>query len=120
MDIYNNLNNLPIIDWEAGIRLAGNQRTLAEDLLQFLLKDLNATLTSIKELHNIQDYKKLLHETHKLHGAVRYCGLPRLKIILERLESDLKNNIMDDLSLHLQQLDTEIKILLEHHPTLSN
>lgn len=109
------LAHLPLIDWTLGIKLAGNQRDLAEDMLTMLLKDLNSSVVSIKEKHKIQDYKKMQQEVHKLRGAVSYCGLPRLKSILDHLETSLKTHIMDDLPSLLDLLDTEVALLLEHH-----
>lgn len=115
------LKHLPIIDWEAGTKLAGNNRDLAEDMLSMLTSDLLEVIDRIKQLHIQQDYQNLLQQTHKFHGAVRYCGLPRLKIILDLLETDLKNNIMEHLSSLIQQLDIEITLLLEQRqPSLSN
>jgi HPt (histidine-containing phosphotransfer) domain-containing protein len=112
--------HLPLIDWTLGLKLAGNQRDLAEDMLAMLLKDLNTSRISIKEKHKIQDYKKMQQEIHKLRGAVSYCGLPRLKSTLEHLETKLKTHIMDDLPSLLDLLDTEINLLLEHHSPFSN
>jgi two-component system, NarL family, sensor histidine kinase BarA len=114
------LAHLPIIDWHLGTKLAGNQRGLAEELLSFLLKDLDSVVDGIKELHKSTDYKKMQQQVHRLHGAVCYCGVPRLKFILAQLETHIKNNIMDDLPSLLEQLDTEVKLLLEHHPSFSN
>ncbi len=106
--------HLPVIDWNLGLKLAGNQRELAEDMLTMLLKDLDTTANSIKEKHNIQDYKKMQQEVHKLRGAVSYCGLPRLKSILDQLETNLKTHIMDDLPSLLSLFDKEVTLLLEH------
>ena len=108
--------SLPIIDWDLSLKLAGNQRALAEDMLNLLTRDLPTDLERIKLHHNQKDDKKLLQEIHKLHGAVSYCGLPRLKYILAQLESELKNHIMVNLPSLLNQLDTEVIRLLEHFP----
>lgn len=114
------LTHLPLIDWTLGIKLAGNQRDLAEDMLAMLLKDLHGAVASIKERHKMRDDKKMQQEIHKLRGAVSYCGLPRLKSILEHLETKLKTHIMDDLPSLLDLLDTEVALLLEHHSPFSN
>lgn len=113
-------SHLPTVDWNLGIRLAGNQRDLAEDMFSMLLKELGGSKNSIKEYHKSKDYKKMQQEVHKLRGAVSYCGLPRLKSILEHLETRLKTHIMDDLPSILDLLDTEVTHLLEHHSSFSN
>jgi len=110
------LAHLPIIDWDLGIKLAGNQRALAEDMLAMLLKDLASTARSIKSKHESRDYQKMQQEVHKLRGAVSYCGLPRIKSLLDQLETNLKNHIMDDLPSIVNQFDKEVSLLLEHYP----
>ncbi|MBV9575966.1 MAG: Hpt domain-containing protein [Gammaproteobacteria bacterium] len=111
------LNHLPIIDWELATKLAGNKKELAEELLCLLLKTLPDDRATIKQLYIEQNYAELLRRVHKLHGALCYCGLPRLKTIVARLETQLKSDIIDSLPPILDQLDVEIKLLLEHRPT---
>lgn len=106
--------NLPIVDWELGMRLAGNQRDLAEDLLAMFVQNLPDELTTIKTLHQSQNYPELQQRVHKLHGAACYCGIPRLKMVLSELETNLKNNIIDN-SPQINLLETEINLLLEHY-----
>lgn len=107
------LENLLFIDWELGKKLAGNKIDLAEDLLEMLIKSLPDDLKQIKDFYHNQQYAELLKSIHKLHGAFSYCGTPRLKIVASHLESDLKNNIMNNLSTLLKQLDFEVQNLLE-------
>lgn len=109
------LNNLPIIDWELGLKLAGNKRDLAEDMLKLMIGTLPDELTSIKKLYEDKNYTNLLESVHKLHGAISYVGLPRIKTILFHLERDLKNNIMDSLPTHVNQFDTEVSLLLQYY-----
>lgn len=110
------INHLPIIDWESGTKLAGGQRSLAEDLLDFLIKSLPQDVAKIKDLHEKKNYSDLKYQVHKLHGAVSYCGLPRLKTLLSRLETDIKNHIMFSLPPLINQLDFEVTLLLLHYP----
>ena len=94
------VKHLPIIDWELAKKLAGNKMDLANDILTALLNELPATATHMRHLHNERKYSDLTACVHKLHGALCYSGLPRLKSIVLRLETDLKSNIMvDSLSL---------------------
>lgn len=114
------LAHIPSIDWNLGIKLAGNQRQLAEDMLNLLLKDLDEVTHRISEQYQSQDYKKMQQEVHKLRGAASYCGVPRLKTILEQLETSLKTHIMDNLPSLLSLLDTEVSLLLQHRSSFSN
>ena len=78
------------IDWELGIKLANNNRGLAEEMLQLLLKNLKHEFLEIKEAKDSNDYALLLQRLHKLHGAVSYCGVPKLKIAIATFETALK------------------------------
>lgn len=116
------LENLLSIDWELGKQLAGNKIDLAQDLLNLLIKTLPSDLFHIKSLYVAQDYQQLLKQVHKLHGALSYCGVPRLKTVIAYLETNLKNNIMVDLPFLFDQLDIEVNNLLQHYhqPSLLN
>jgi two-component system sensor histidine kinase BarA len=77
------------------------------------LKSLPNDIKEIKQLYLAQKYTELLQQVHKLHGAICYCGLPRLKSVIACLETDLKNNVMFNLPSLLDQLDIEVNLLLE-------
>jgi two-component system sensor histidine kinase BarA len=109
------LRSLPIIDWEQAITLAGHQKELAEEILALLVNHLHEDIARVHQLYQEQNYAELLRQVHKLHGALCYCGLPRLKTLIARLETELKNNIMDSLAILLEQLDIEVNLLLEHY-----
>ena len=105
---------MPVIDHEEGMRLAGHKKELARDILNILTRDLPRELAAIHALYSAKNYQELLKTVHKLHGAVCYAGTPRLKTVLAALETHLKTHIMDDSSSLLDQLDTEVSHLLEH------
>lgn len=111
------LEDMPVIDWEEGIRLAGHKKELARDIINMLARDLPHELASIHKQHREKNYQELLKTVHKLHGAVCYTGTPRLKRVLVSLETQLKTNIMDGSPSLLDQLDTEVNRLLEHIKT---
>lgn len=108
-------NTLPVIDWEQALRVAGNQQALAKDLLAHLIRNLSDEVKAIKQAYTEQNYTEMRRLLHKLHGALCYCGLPRLKRIVARLETHLENNIMESLPQGIEVLDTEARLLLEHH-----
>lgn len=106
-------DQLNAIDWDMTLRMAGNKAELANDMLSMLISKLPEDAALIRALYNDQKIPELAHHVHKLHGALCYCGLPRLKRVVVKLESDLKSNIMDNLVSHLDQLDLEVELLLE-------
>ncbi|TAK77162.1 MAG: hypothetical protein EPO11_03005, partial [Gammaproteobacteria bacterium] len=86
-----NINHLPTIDWELALRLAGNKQDLAEEIFGMFVKMLPDDLSKLNQLHQNSNYSELLRHVHRLHGAICYCGVPRLKAIIARIEMDLKN-----------------------------
>ena len=111
------LNNLPLIDWELALRLAGNKHDLAKEILDLFVKMLPDDLSAINQLHQTQNHSELLRRVHKLHGAICYCGVPRLKNIIARIEIELKNNIVLNLPFLLDQFNSEANLVLEHYST---
>lgn len=112
------LGQLPVIDWDLATKLAGNKVELAEEILVLLMRNLRQDLKDIKKEYKSRKYDELLRKVHKLHGALCYCGLPRLKLVITQLETDLKNNIMVNSQSHLEQLDKEVDLLLERYSHL--
>lgn len=116
MDI--DVSHLPIIDFDLGTRLAGNRPELAQDMLNMLIERLEEDVSLIKQVSAENDTSSLVQHIHKLHGAAAYCGTPRLKAVLAKLESDLKNNIMASLPSLLDLLDSEVGLLIQQHKTM--
>jgi len=108
------MDHLPIIDWNQAVKLAGNKTDLAEEMFQMLLTSLPSDIASIQALHSAKNYSELLQHVHKLHGVLCYCGLPRLKLVIENLEKDLKHNTLSTIPQLLLQLDAEVSLLLSY------
>lgn len=81
-----------IIDWPLASQLAGNNRQVAEELLQCLIKSLPNDFSMMQQAFRKHDYAQLKMLAHRLHGALCYCGLPRLKTATMALENALKKN----------------------------
>jgi len=107
--------HLPIIDWELAMQMAGKNRDIAEEILALLIKTLPDDLSAINQSYDNQQYHELAARLHKLHGALCYCGLPRLKTVVIKLENDVKNNHINDLSILMDTLNDEAKLLLEQY-----
>ncbi len=105
-----------IIDWDDTLRLTGNDPEVAREMITHLINSLPEEAAQIKSLYAAQNIPELIHRVHKLHGALCYCRLPRLKRLISSLESDLKNHIMESSLLpsirhHIDQLDEEVNVL---------
>lgn len=81
-----------VIDWELGTQLANNNRALAEELLELLLKQLPHEFSLIQQAYKNDNIPLTLQYLHKLHGAVCYCGVPRLKKAISALEKAYKEH----------------------------
>ncbi len=105
---------LPIIDWELCVTLANNKTEIAQEILSLVIEQLPQDLQTIQQAFHKKDYPELLRYVHKLHGALCYSGLPRLKQVIVTLESLLKKKIFDDarLSLLLEEVAKEAKEVL--------
>lgn len=112
------LDDLPILDNAAGLKLAGQNAALAEEILDLFMKELKTEIPLFHTLLSSKNYQELQRRVHKLHGACCYTGTPRLKSLLHTLETELKSPIMENLASILDQLDTEVRLLLVHYAHL--
>jgi len=83
-------DELPVVDTELGITLAGGQPALAERMLAALLESLDAIEAELRRTHERGDESAFLDAVHHLNGACRYCGVPQLALVAETLESRLR------------------------------
>ena|SRR5579872_1251828 len=113
------LNQLPIIDWDLSLKLAGNKKDLADDILSMIVDELPTEMSAIKKFIAEKKYQDLLKYVHKMHGALSYSGLARIKNLVAQMESDLKTNQTTTLPSLSQQLEIEIKNLLQQLPRQS-
>ncbi|HSP59098.1 MAG TPA: ATP-binding protein [Halomonas sp.] len=79
------------IDMALGTQLAGGREPLARDLLARLASWLPESELSIQDAIDRQDDDALLDTIHALNGACRYCGVPRLALLVETLETRLRS-----------------------------
>ncbi|MFG1488000.1 response regulator, partial [Oceanospirillum sp. HFRX-1_2] len=83
-----------VVDMEMGIRLAGGKPALAEEMLSMLMQDIPATRERLDRAFQGEDIEEMINAVHHLHGATRYCGVPRLALTTETLETQLKMHQM--------------------------
>lgn len=101
------------LDWNECLQLANNKADLANDLVSMLEKELPIFQNNLKKAAKTNDIEQLQHQAHKLHGACCYTGVPRLKELIQKLESEIKTKPQDQLTPLLNQIDTEINNILK-------
>jgi len=90
-----------VVDEALGKQRAGGREHLARDLFGMLLASLEQDAPGINALSESNDRDALLERVHKLHGASRYCGTPRLEHAARDLEEGLKTDVDDQRLEHL-------------------
>jgi two-component system sensor histidine kinase BarA len=78
---------------EESIQLAAGKADLAEELFSMLLEQVQTDAAAIEDFWSKGDLDPLLECVHKLHGATRYCGTPRLENAARAVEEGLKKRI---------------------------
>lgn len=104
-----------VVDMELGIKLAGGKPALAKEMLEMLIQSIPDSRTSLEQAFNGNDIEEMIHAVHHLHGATRYCGVPRLALTTETLETQLKMNQLVAAQGTLQTLYQELEKLESWH-----
>ncbi|ABE58988.1 ATP-binding protein [Chromohalobacter israelensis] len=86
---------LPVVDMQLGIRMAGGRENLANDMLGLLFEHLDDSERAIHEAWIAQDAEAFHEHVHRLNGACRYCGVPQLALLAETLETRFKAQGLD-------------------------
>ncbi|OTG64751.1 GacS-like sensor histidine kinase [Acinetobacter silvestris] len=75
-----------ILDWKQSLQLAANKEDLAQDLLKMLVDSFPAEIEEIRQLVELEDFPQLEHVLHRLYGATRYVGTPKLQQVTGSFE----------------------------------
>src|SRR5690606_8879862 len=111
------LETCPVFDVELALRRAGGRETLAAEMHAMLRNSLTKEGPQIRALAARHQHDALLEAVHKLHGATRYCGAPRLEQAARQLEEKLKTHASAaDIQAAAQTLLEEIERLLTQAP----
>jgi two-component system sensor histidine kinase BarA len=81
---------MALVDWQECLKLAAGKTDLAQDMLKMLLNGLVLQREKILNSQRENNFPALLAHTHYLHGGTRYCGVPRLRIACQSLETAIK------------------------------
>ena len=66
--------------------MAANKEDLAQDLLKMLVDSFPTELDEIEQLIELEDFPQLEHVLHRLYGATRYVGVPKLQKVTGEFE----------------------------------
>ncbi|WP_299735316.1 response regulator [uncultured Endozoicomonas sp.] len=113
-----NNSNAPV-DMDLAVQLAAGNSDLALEMLSMMKDGLDDDLKTLQQSWQNNDCPAMLERVHRLHGACRYCGVPELEKICNRLETRLKKtgNLSDpDIADDYQKLLLSIIKLKEWDP----
>lgn len=100
------------LDWEESLQLANNEEQLAKDLLDMLIKELPEFQAEFKKAIQSNDRNQLKQQSHKLHGACCYIGVPKLRQLTEMLEDQSQSINQDQLANLVNQINSEIEAVM--------
>jgi two-component system sensor histidine kinase BarA len=112
MDIKNKDTYLTI-DWPLALKLANNEPDWAKKMLTVLAEELPDIKTELERALTQSDREQIGRLVHKLHGACCYCGVPRLKTVVEQFKTVVNPNNPETLNQFVQQLTAEIDAVVE-------
>jgi CheY-like chemotaxis protein/HPt (histidine-containing phosphotransfer) domain-containing protein len=103
----------PIFDLTLALSNANQRPDLASELMDLLISTLPDDQSAIND--NAENREKMRKAVHKLHGAIRFCGVPRLANAVEKLEVGLKEDNNDQIQLLLNLFNGEVTALIAWH-----
>lgn len=108
---------LDVFDPHLALSNANDRPDVAAELLVLLVESLPRELAQI--ISSINDLQALQQAVHKLHGAVRYTGVPRISQVVSRLELAIKKADEDEIKMMINLLGAEVDRLIgwyREHP----
>lgn len=104
-DLFN-LSDFPPLSLEEGLKLMGDEATLAQILEAFVNESLPGDLATMQKAHDDGDWKTTQNIAHKIKGRVVYIGVMKLKMACQYLEVYWKAGQRDLLESLYQQVIT--------------
>lgn len=106
---------LLLFDKNQALTLANGNVELANELFRLLISSLPEDRMKINDAWHRGDQRRFQETIHKLNGAARYCGIPRLAAAVNQLESLIKSGRHTDVEPAIDILNEEIEALLAWH-----
>ena len=109
------------IEWDQSLALVNHNEALARDMLSMFIDSLDNDAKLLEQAWANNDHGELKDIVHKIHGASRYCGLPKLSTKLKKAEFYLNRKphaplatLCESLLIAFTQTQAEAKEFLKH------
>ncbi len=84
------INQTADVDINNGITLANGNSALAEDLMLMFARSIESDFKEIHQAFIKKDTEEMSNLVHKLNGALQYVGAPKLRLITQSMDIELK------------------------------
>ena len=89
-------DGLASLDPALALQRCAGKADLVEDMHSRLFAQLPQEAVQLAQLEKLADRAQMLEQVHRLHGATRYCGTPKLEHHAGTLETLLKSHGSDE------------------------
>jgi HPt (histidine-containing phosphotransfer) domain-containing protein len=113
-------NSIPVYDRDKAVSIAGNNPSIADELLDLLIQELPLQLEYLRLAYAKGELELLRQTTHQLHGSASYCAASALKAATLELEVAIVEAQGDLIPKAFDQVLKEIHRLLAHCETRSH
>lgn len=87
--------DLPDVDWQDALVRGGNKADLAKTLLTMMIDSADSEKQALERAWADRDGTALIDITHRMVGASRYTGVPRLRQVAEIFETNCRQQSLD-------------------------
>ncbi|WP_114800896.1 ATP-binding protein [Moraxella canis] len=81
------------VDWQDALERSANKPKLAYKLLEMIIDSADGERQAIERAWADRDRQSLADISHRMVGAARYAGVPRLRAVSERFESECRRDL---------------------------
>ena len=115
---------MPVFDTHLALKIANQRPQLAIEMLALFMLSLDADQNHLRQAHGDGNLEQFMLQIHRLNGAARFCGIPRIQTLLHDIETQLKahggKSDFGELSDTTQQLHVELNALRDWYQTTAN
>lgn len=116
----NHTTMLKIFDHALSLKLVNNRSALADEMLEGIMASLQPTRGAITQQFEAGQSDGFKAAIHRFHGALQYCGLPRLKNAIARLETIAGSGREQEIRLALTVFNAEVDALVDWYDPTDN
>jgi CheY-like chemotaxis protein/HPt (histidine-containing phosphotransfer) domain-containing protein len=81
---------MPVFDTQLALQIANQRPQLAIEMLALFMQSLDADQKYLRQAQSENNPKQFSQQIHRLNGAARFCGIPRIQLLLQDIETQLK------------------------------